>query len=73
MNKFSVIFEYCEITNKWEVIVKGASSSLEALQGFNAVILTCRETIPSLECNKAALVEDGIYKISIGIIPDSHN
>lgn len=63
-----VTFIYDEPTKKWEVIVSGVTTPLEALQAFNAVLLTCRQATVGLYCNKAELVnnEQGSYKISIG-------
>ena len=36
-----VIFTYDEAARKWEAIVTGVDSELEAQQAFNAVVITC--------------------------------
>lgn len=61
-----VTFIYDESTHKWDVIVSGVESPLEALQAFNAVLLTSRQAIPSIDCNKATQLTADSYKISIG-------
>lgn len=66
MTRFTVSFVYDEPSRLWEVFVSGASSPLEALQGFNAVLLTRDDAIPRVDCNKATLLPDGRYEISIG-------
>lgn len=43
-----VIFEYDETTRKWDPIVNGTISPIEARQAFNAVVLTCKELDPEL-------------------------
>lgn len=48
------------------MIVKEAISPLDAARSFNAVILLAQDIIPSLERNKATLLNDGSYLISIG-------
>jgi hypothetical protein len=63
---FEVCFQYDESVKLWEVFVKGAADQLEALQGFNAVILTTRQAVPSVNCNRAEKQEDGSFKISVG-------
>lgn len=65
---FEVCFQYDEPARRWEVIVKGATSALEALQGFNAAIITAQDATPSIDCNKAEQLADGTYKISVGIM-----
>ncbi len=42
---FEITFQYDRELGKWEVIAKGADSALDALQGFNAVLMTAREAI----------------------------
>lgn len=63
---FEVAFIYDEPAQKWEVIVRGAASPLEALQGFNAVLITARQAIPRVESNRADVQPDGTYKVSVG-------
>lgn len=65
--KFKVIFVYDNEEAKWDVFIEGATSALEALQGFNAVLITAHDAIPRVECNKATLEPDGTYKISVGV------
>lgn len=38
-----VCFEYDERVRKWEVVVEGAVSPKEAIQAFNAVVITLRD------------------------------
>jgi len=74
--KFTVTFEYDAAARKWDVIVRGAESERDAVQGFNAVLLTAQQATPSLECNRATLVETEAnadpdiathtYRISVG-------
>ncbi len=64
---FAIIFEYDGIG--WEVYASGASSELEARQGFNAVLLTAREATPELEYNRAELQPDGRFKIIVELVP----
>ena len=64
---FEVRFCYCETSRKWEVFVFGATSGLEAQQGFNAVVVTASEATPRVECTKAEIQPDGSYKISVGL------
>lgn len=64
---FEICFQYDEVLGKWEVIAKGATTPLEAVQGFNAVLLTASEATPSIETNKAELLTDGSYKIHVGV------
>jgi len=66
---FSVTFLYDEPTRKWDVFVHGATTELEALQGFNAVVLTACEAIPKVAYNRAESQSDGSYKISVGKLP----
>lgn len=66
--KTKVIFEYDENFGKWEVIVQGAISELEALHAFNSVILTAQLATPRLKWNKAEPTDiPNEYKISVGI------
>jgi hypothetical protein len=65
---FQVRFVYDESSRKWDTFVEGASTELEALQGFNAVLLTTRIATPSIETNRADLQPDGSYRISVGIL-----
>jgi len=62
-----VTFEYDESLKLWEVYVSGVDSSLEALQAFNAVLLTAEEATPRCDCNRAEMEGDGRYKISVGV------
>jgi hypothetical protein len=64
---FEVKFQYDETTQLWEVMVSGATSATEALQGFNAVLMTASQATPRLDCNRAELQPNGEYKIHIGI------
>lgn len=64
---FEICFQYDEPTQKWEVIAKGATSATEALQGFNAVIITSHDVTPKVACNRAELIAENTYKISIGL------
>ena len=67
MNKqTSVSFIYDDTLGKWEVVVAGVLSELEARQAFNAVIITVQMATPTLEANKAEQFGDEFYKISIG-------
>lgn len=66
---FTVAFEYDEPSQKWEVFVHGATTPLEALQGFNAVVITMRDATPRVECNRAEKQANGSYKISVGLQP----
>ena len=65
--KFKVLFEYDEANGKWEVYCLGAKNEFEALDMFCAVIVTSRMAIPSQNYNKAEKLENGRYKISVGI------
>ncbi len=65
---FTVTFEYDERLRKWEVYVSGAQSELDALQGFNAVVLTARGAVPKVDHNKVELQSDGRYKVSVGVV-----
>ena len=70
MNKpFQVIFQYDESTKLWDVFVRGATSPLEAVQGFNAVVITARDATPSIETNRATMNRCGDYEIGIGLLP----
>ena len=65
---FEIAFQYDEPTTKWEVIARGASSGTEALQGFNAVVMTAMEATPKVACNKAEPTGNpNEYKISVGV------
>lgn len=64
---FEVCFQYDKQISNWEVIVKGAASEVEAVQGFNAVILTMRQVTPTIEANEATHLHTDQYKISVGI------
>lgn len=70
---FAITFEYCEKTRKWDAYASGASTPLEALQGFNAVLLTMRMATPLVSHNKAILQADGRYLISVGITSHQAN
>jgi hypothetical protein len=62
-----VSFVYDEYFRKWEVFVTGVKNNLEARQAFNAVVITCEDAIPKVDSNRAEQLEDGSYKISIGV------
>lgn len=67
-----VTFFYNESSRKWEVIVTGVLDSLEALQAFNAVILTSQKAIPQINANKAEFIgvdefHNKVYKIFVGV------
>lgn len=64
---FEVCFRYDEQMGLWDVFVKGATSELEALQGFNAAIITARNATPVVAANKATMLDNGEYKISVGV------
>ncbi len=67
---FKVIFEYDEASRKWEVFVEGATTALEAVQGFNAVVITAHEATPTVAANKAMHEITPLmnrYKIIIGV------
>lgn len=64
---FQVRFVYVAEFRKWDVRVDGAASPLEALQGFNAVLMTASIATPDVNKNRAELQSDGSYKISIGV------
>ncbi len=49
---FKITFEYCEQSRKWEVFADGATSALEALQGFNAVLITMADVTPKVDSNR---------------------
>jgi hypothetical protein len=70
---FTVSFVYCEHTRKWDVFVHGATTELEARQGFNAVLITASQATPELAYNRAELQPDGSYKISVGKLPVNQN
>ena len=59
--KVKVTFEYDEQSRLWEVFVTGASSSEEAIQAFNAVVLTCHQT-------KDSMFHKAVHQIT----PDMH-
>lgn len=66
--KVKVIFEYDEMLRKWEVLVQGATSELDALQAFNAVVITANMATPKVDHNKAVLTTNSNeYKISVGL------
>lgn len=59
-----VAFQYDESTRKWEVVVRGVESKLEAKQAFNAVAITLREAI--LDCgllHKVVQLPSGDYSL----------
>lgn len=62
---FVVAFEYDEQAHKWDVMVSGAASELEAKQGFNAVVIMASDATPRVDCNRAEKQADGRYKISV--------
>ena len=59
----SVVFEYDEESTKWEMVVTGAKNETEAKQAFNAVVLTCRDVVVSME-HKVERVSIGEYVIT---------
>ncbi len=63
---FRVIFTYHEPTRKWEATVEGAESPLDALQGFNAVVLTAQMLDPDLLTHGLSEpgTQPGVYKIT---------
>lgn len=63
---FTVSFQYDEAIGKWEIIASGAENAIEALQGFNAVIHIACQAYPVASRNRAVLLPDGTYKISVG-------
>lgn len=66
---FEIRFIYDEKARLWDVKAIGAATPLEALQGFTAVLLTCRQAIPDPKANRAELQPDGTYSISNGVRP----
>lgn len=54
--KVRVIFEYDEQARKWNPIVEGLSTKVEARQAFSAVVITCQQLDPGLLTQ--ALVSD---------------
>jgi hypothetical protein len=59
-----VQFTYDEETAKWDVTVIGVVDETEAKQALNAVVLTCRDVIVSLEHQVKATVEGEVYAIT---------
>jgi hypothetical protein len=64
---FTVTFTYDPRSRKWEVVVRGAECVRDALEGFNAVLLTCRQATPTVLANRAIRTSPGVYVISVGI------
>lgn len=56
-----VIFNYNEPTGRWEIQVL-ADSELEAMQAFNAVVITCDDVVPGLD-HKVSKTTGGLYEI----------
>ena len=63
---FTVAFEYDESCAGWEVMVSNAANAVEAVQGFNAVVITTRDATPGMH-NRAEVQPDGRYKIFVGV------
>ena len=63
----TITFVYDDTVGKWEVFAMNVSGEIEAVQAFNAVVLTCRQATPTLEANKAEHIVGEQYKISVGI------
>lgn len=64
---FQVIFTYDEPSRLWETSVRGAENEREAIQGFEAVLLTSRQATPNIGYNRATRKSDGSYTISVGV------
>jgi hypothetical protein len=65
--KTRVIFEYCELSARWEVFVEGVVDGVEARQAFNAVLISSQEATPSVAANRAEQQPDGRWKIIVGV------
>lgn len=65
---FTISCEYDPDCGKWEVLVSNAADATEAVQGFNAVVITLRDAEPGMH-HRAELQPDGRYKINVGILP----
>jgi len=70
--KTKVEFEYDEDSKKWEVYVYGVADSIEAIQAFNAVLITCHYAKPHMQHKtekQEGNWEKGLpgYKLIIGI------
>lgn len=63
---FQIVFEYHTEEGKWEIYAVNAESELEAVQGFNAVLITMRMTIPTDE-HRAEPLGEKKYKINVAI------
>jgi len=66
---FRVILEYDRAKQGWDIMVTGADNPTDALNGFISAALSARQIIPHPDANKADLMPDGKYKISIGVNP----
>jgi hypothetical protein len=62
-----VIFVYDPNAQKWDVVIEGVTDPVEAVQMFNAILITCSMAEPSLVNHKAEKQEDGSFKIIVGI------
>lgn len=62
---FQVCFRYDESARKWAIIVEGASSALEAQQGFNAVMVSTDSVIivPPTGLHPVKDLGDGTFEI----------
>lgn len=59
-----VIFEYDETTRKWDPVVIGTTSAVEARQAFSAVVITCQELDPNLlSFSKTAVLDATSFSI----------
>lgn len=66
----SVTFKYCDETKKWDPVVHGAKSRLEALQAFNAVVLSCKELDSDLlEFGQTEMVDSFNVRIHPAVAP----
>ena len=67
MKPVEVTFRYDEASRLWDIFVTGVTSTLEARQAFNAVVITAGEATPHVDANRAEQQTDGVYKISVGL------
>jgi len=58
---FQVIFTYDETSANWEASVLGANNKQDAIDGFSAVVLTCKQ-LPSVHLPHTKVSDD--YKIT---------
>lgn len=64
-----VCFEYDEGVREWEVVIEGVVSSTEAIQAFNAVVITIRDA-PVHMC-QAVPVDDLKYRLDFFVRNDN--